>query len=149
MAKENKNAAQTAEQKAEVNESNVMETIRTGNLMPENLAKEVQEEISKEETEEKKSELKSCILDARYENFRALIIVRKARHEEKHLKTYLTKTKELLDELCTGKKTVAEYQKALREARDEKEKGFNECSKEFEENMKELRNSNGRFRYRW
>ena len=144
MAKENKKAPEAT---TEVTAENVMEQIRNKNLMPEGIAEEVTKEIEEEERNAKKSDLKDAILRASCENCNALISLRKQRHEEKHLKTYLEKTKSLLDDLKTGKLTVVEYNKAIQSAKDEKRKGYDEVQKEYSDNIKELRNSNPNFRW--
>lgn len=126
---------------------NVMEQIRQKNLMPEGIAKEVADEIAEEEKKHKKSELKEAVLRASCENCGALISLRKQRREEKHLKTYLEKTKSLLDDLANGKLTVAEYNKAIQSAKEEKRKGYDEVEKEYNDNIRELRNSNPNFRW--
>ena len=147
MAKETKKAASN---EVAVTEENVLDQIKNGNLMKEANVKAAIDEIEKKKDERQKNEAMNMICAAKYSNSKALLELRSRRREEKNTKEYLTKTKELLDNVLAGKITPTEYQKKREELRDEFRKKNRESDNQLTEEMQELRNSfEGRWQYWW
>ena len=147
MAKETKKAAGN---EVAVTEENVLDQIKNGNLMKEANVKAAIDEIEKKKDERQKNEAMNMICAAKYSNSKALLELRARRREEKNTKEYLTKTKELLDNVLAGKITPTEYQKKREELRDEFRKKNRESDNQLTEEMQELRNSfEGRWQYWW
>lgn len=124
-----------------VNEDNVLDSIKNGNKMPEGLAKEVMDNIAKEERDKKSSELKQTILKASYWNKKELLQLRSRRREEKITKEALSRSKEALDKLCGGEITPTEYNKLLDESNQAKRKAVADSNNVFKEELAELKNS--------
>lgn len=124
-----------------VNEDNVLDSIKNGNKMPEGLAKEVMDNIAKEERDKKSSELKQTILKASYWNKKELLQLRSRRREEKITKEALSRSKEALDKLCGGEITPTEYDKLLDESNQAKRKAVADSNNVFKEELAELKNS--------
>lgn len=124
-----------------VNEDNVLDSIKNGNKMPEGLAKEVMDNIAKEERDKKSSELKQTILKASYWNKKELLQLRSRRREEKITKEALSRSKEALDKLCGGEITPTEYNKLLDESNQTKRKAVADSNNVFKEELAELKNS--------
>ena len=124
-----------------VNEDNVLDSIKNGNKMPEGLAKEVMDNIAKEERDKKSSELKQTILKASYWNKKELLQLRSRRREEKITKEALSRSKEALDKLCGGEITPTEYNKFLDESNQAKRKAVADSNNVFKEELAELKNS--------
>ena len=124
-----------------VNEDNVLDSIKNGNKMPEGLAKEVMDNIAKEERDKKSSELKQTILKASYWNKKELLQLRSRRREEKITKEALSRSKEALDKLCGGEITPTEYNKLLNESNQTKRKAVADSNSVLKEELAELKNS--------
>lgn len=124
-----------------INEDNVLDSIKNGNKMPEGLAKEVMDNIAKEERDKKSSELKQTILKASYWNKKELLQLRSRRREEKITKEALSRSKEALDKLCGGEITPTEYNKLLDESNQTKRKAVADSNNVFKEELAELKNS--------
>lgn len=124
-----------------VNEDNVLDSIKNGNKMPEGLAKEVMDNIAKEERDKKSSELKQTILKASYWNKKELLQLRSRRREEKITKEALSRSKEALDKLCGGEITPTEYNKLLDESNATKRKAVADSNNVLKEELAELKNS--------
>lgn len=120
-------------------EDNVMEVIRKGNLIDEEVIKLGDEKDNKEEQERKIRAYRQAKNKAKYQNFKALLQLRARRREEKVTKEWLTKTKELFDDLCAGKITPAEYEELRTEAAKTRNKNMDEARKELEKEVRELR----------
>lgn len=124
-----------------VNEDNVLDSIKNGNKMPEGLAKEVMDNIAKEERDKKSSELKQTILKASYWNKKELLQLRSRRREGNITKEALVRSKEALDKLCGGEITPTEYNKLLDESNQVKRKAVADSNNVFKEELAELKNS--------
>lgn len=124
-----------------VNEDNVLDSIKNGNKMPEGLAKEVMDNIAKEERDKKSSELKQTILKASYWNKKELLQLRSRRREGNITKEALFRSKEALDKLCGGEITPTEYNKLLDESNQVKRKAVADSNNVFKEELAELKNS--------
>ena len=124
-----------------VNEDNILDSIKNGNKMPEGLAKEVMDNIAKEERDKKSSELKQTILKASYWNKKELLQLRSRRREENITKEALSRSKEALDKLCGGEITPTEYNKLLDESNTTKRKAVVDSNNVFKEELAELKNS--------
>lgn len=124
-----------------VNEDNVLDSIKNGNKMPEGLAKEVMDNIAKEERDKKSSELKQTILKASYWNKKELLQLRSRRREGNITKEALSRSKEALDKLCGGEITPTEYNKLLDESNQTKRKAVADSNNVFKEELAELKNS--------
>lgn len=124
-----------------VNEDNVLDSIKNGNKMPEGLAKEVMDNIAKEERDKKSSELKQTILKASYWNKKELLQLRSRRREGNITKEALSRSKEALDKLCGGEITPTEYNKLLDESNQAKRKAVADSNNVFKEELAELKNS--------
>ena len=147
MAKETKKAAGN---EVAVTEENVLDQIKNGNLMKETNVKAAIDEIEKRKDEEQKNEAINMICAAKYSNSKALLELRARRREEKNTKEYLTKTKELLDNVLAGKITPTEHKKQRDDLREEFRKKNRESDNQLTEEMQELRNSfEGRWQYWW
>lgn len=147
MAKETKKAAGN---EVAVTEENVLDQIKNGNLMKEANVKAAIDEIEKKKDEKQKNEAMNMICAAKYSNGKALLELRARRREEKNTKEYLTKTKELLDNVLAGKITPTEHKKQRDDLREEFRKKNRESDNQLTEEMQELRNSfEGRWQYWW
>lgn len=124
-----------------VDETNVLDTIKNGNKMPEGLADEVKNEIAEEEKRKKKSILKEKIMKAGYWNKKELLQLRQRRREEKATKEALTRSKEQLDKLASGEITPTEYEELLKKSQQEKDKAIRESNEEYRKELRELQNS--------
>ena len=82
-----------------VDEDNVMDQIRKGNLMPTTLHEKVKAEMEEEEEKKKIRLLKNAIGKATLEQRRTLLQLRARRREDKITKEKLTRASELLDKL--------------------------------------------------
>ena len=144
MAKEKK------EQVAVTNEDNVMDEIRKGNLLKEKNVTAALEEIEKETNEEQKRSAKLMICIAHYNNKKALLNLRARRREEQATKNYLTKTKDVLDQVLAGKITPNAYKKKRNELQEENREAINKSNKQYREELEELRKSYvGKYEYYW
>lgn len=133
-----------------VDENNVMDSIRNGNLMKEKNVQVALAKIEEEKDAKQQEELKSLIGMVVYNNNKKLLQLRARRGEAKVTKEILTKTLELKDQVLAGKMTMAEYKEAksslMRYEREEMSKVSNTLDKETQE----LQNSyEGRYRYYW
>ena len=86
-----------------VDEDNVMDQIRKGNLMPTTLHEKVKAEMEQEKEEKQKRLLKNAIGKATYEQRRTLLQLRARRREDKITKEKLTRASELLDKLTRSR----------------------------------------------
>ena len=151
MAKQEKDPAkQETVAATTVDENNVMDSIRNGNLMKEKNVQVALAKIEEEKDAKQQEELKSLIGMVVYNNNKKLLQLRARRGEAKVTKEILTKTLELKDQVLAGKMTMAEYKEAksslMRYEREEMSKVSNTLDKETQE----LQNSyEGRYRYYW
>lgn len=133
-----------------INEENVLDSIKSGNKMPDGLSKEVMDEIAKEEKEKKASVLKSAILKASYWNKKELLQLRSRRREEKVTKEALTRSKEALDKLCGGEITPIEYETLLKESKKKKVEAINDSNATYRSELRELQASlEGNYVWDW
>lgn len=140
MAKKDE-TKKAAPQIEEATSENIMEQIRSNNLMKEANVVAALENIKKEEDEQQQREAQSMICKAKYRNAKTLIQLRTRRREEKITKETLTKTTNLLNEVLAGKITPTEYNDRCREIRREADKATRESNEEEKKNMDELRKS--------
>ena len=152
MAKQEKAPAKQEEVAAPVviNEDNVMDNIRNGNLMKEKNVQAALAKIEQEKDEKQQEELKNLISMSVYNNNKKLLQLRARRGEAKVTKEILTKTLDLKNQVLAGKMTMAEYKEAksnlARYERDE----MNKVSTALDKETTELQNSyEGRYRYYW
>lgn len=135
---------------AVTNEDNVMDQIRENNLLGEKHVKAAIESIEKEEDEDKKKKAITMICIAKYNNLKALLNLRARRREEQATKSYLTKTKEVLDQTLSAKITPNEYEKKKKELQEENREAVNKSNKQYREEIEELRSSFlGKYEYYW
>ena len=147
MAEETKKAARN---EVGVTQEKVLDQVKNGNLMKETNVKAAIDEIEKRKDEKQKNEAINMICAAKYSNSKALLELRARRREEKNTKEYLTKTKELLDNVLAGKITPTEHKKQRDDLREEFRKKNRESDNQLTEEMQELRNSfEGRWQYWW
>lgn len=154
MAKNQKSqnapAAVAAPQVENPVEDKIMDEIRSKNIGEASLAVLAQQQIKDEQNKRLVEDKKRKILEAQYVNAKARLMLRARRREERATKDYLTGTKELLDQLTgivddAGKVvseptlTIFQYEEKRREIRKKKDDAFRESSKQFDEEMKELR----------
>lgn len=151
MAKETKTPAAKQETAAvTVNEDNVMDSIRNGNLMKEKNVQAALAKIEEEKDTKQQEELKILICMAHYNNNKELLQLRARRGEAKVTKDVLTKTLDLKDQVLAGKMTMAEYNEAKNKLAQYKRDEMNKVSTNLDKEMKELQNSyEGRYRYYW
>ena len=133
-------------------EDSVMDEIKSKNIMPTDLAKEVQDDIAKEEKDKKKSQLKRAIQHATYKNFSARLNLRKRRNEAKITKDSLEKTAVLLSRLTgvtrDGKVvdskdliTFEQYKDFYHKMKADTKKAMDEVDKTFRDEVNELDNT--------
>ena len=158
MAKETKVATPAV---AKDSEDKVMDEIRSKNIMPTDLAKEVQAEIDADDKTKKKSQLKAAIQNATYYNFSARLKLRKRRHEAAVTKDELEQTAVLLSRLAgvtrDGKEVKAEdritmeqYKNLRRAMKDDIAKKLNEVDRNYAKEVDELDNTDcARYRSDW
>lgn len=151
MAKETKTAAKAAETKTVViDETNVEEQIREGNLQNDSIIQDALAEIEKEKDERKKAEAMRAIRKFQYKNLKALLELKKRRKEDKASKEYLAKTLENFEAYKAGKLTIIEADKKDADANKEKSKSFDEADKWFNDQLNELkRQYPGYYSYEW
>lgn len=147
MAKEEKKKAAQA---VETNEENVMDEIRKGNLLDEEVIKLGDEEDDKEEKERLVREYRRAKNKAKYLNYKALLQLRARRREEKATKQWLSDTKDEFDKLKAGKLTPVEYEKARKEAYEKYQKASEQSDSTLNTEIKELqRQFPGYYSYEW
>lgn len=146
MAEKTKN---NKTQEVVVNEENVVEQVKAGNLLKDKNVSAALDEIEKEQDEARKREAKDAIMCAKYINTKELINLRARRAEEKITKAALAKSKDLLDQLLGGKITPSEYKNLRKDATKEKSDAMSKADEELVKNMNELRRSyTGQWKYR-
>lgn len=145
MAEKTKN---NKTQEVVVNEENVVEQVKAGNLLKDKNVSAALDEIEKEQDEARKREAKDAIMCAKYINTKELINLRARRAEEKITKAALAKSKDLLDQLLGGKITPSEYKNLRKDAAKEKADVMSKADDELAKNMNELRRSyTGQWQY--
>ena len=149
MAKETKVATPAV---AKDSEDKVMDEIRSKNIMPTDLAKEVQADIDAEEKENKKSKMKAIIQNATYYNFAARLNLRKRRQEAIVTKDELEQTAVLLSKLTgvtrDGKEvkvedriTPEQYKDLRRAMKDDIAKKLRDVEIKYAKEINELDNT--------
>lgn len=133
MAKENKKEAAT------LSEENVVDIIKKGNLIDEEVIKLGDEKDSKEEMDRKVQEYRRAKNKAKYRNYKALLELRARRREEKITKEELAESKVNFDDLCAGKITPNEYEEKLRASAKKRKDAIVESNKQLEKELDELR----------
>lgn len=159
MAKDKTVAVATATK--EVNEENVMDAIRSKNIAPTDLAKEIEDDIAKENKEKAKSKLKSAIMNAQYETYKSLLYLKKRRREAKITKESL-EAKALLLARLTGKTrdgkdvdakeriTPVEYKDLSDKQRNEDQNKMSESEEISNKELRELNDTDcGQYRNSW
>ena len=150
MAKDKTVAAPVAATKD--SEDKVMDEIRSKNIMPTDLAKEVQADINAEEKANKKSKMKAIIQNATYYNFAARLALRKRRQEAIVTKDELEQTAVLLAKLTgvtrDGKEiktedriTPEQYKDLRRSMKDDIAKKMREVESKYAKEVNELDNT--------
>jgi len=132
--KEEKKGVQTPE----ITEENVMDQIRKGNLIDEEVIKLGDEEDNKEEQERKVREYRRAKNKAKYLNLKALLQLRARRREERATKQWLNDTKAEFEKLKTGELTPLEYEEARKEAYKKLQDAMSQSSKDLEKEVREL-----------
>lgn len=146
MAKETKKAAT----EVATTEDNVMEQIKSGNMLKESNVQAAIAEIEKQKDEKQKKDAMDMICVAKYNNIKALLELRARRREEKATKAYLSETKKVLDEALAGKITPTDYKKKRSELKETCRKEQRENNRILDEELTELQNSfEGRYSYWW
>jgi len=148
MAKQNNKPAEGKTTVPALTADNVMDEVKNGNLIKDSNVERALEEIKKKEDERQVQECTNMIMCAKYVTAKELIGLRARRREANITKDTLKKSDDVLEEVLAGKITPTEYKKKKGEILKEKEKAFRESSDEYDENMRELRNSyTGEYRY--
>lgn len=146
MAKETKKAAT----EVATTEDNVMEQIKSGNMLKESNVQAAIAEIEKQKNEKQKKDAMDMICVAKYNNIKALLELRARRREEKATKAYLSETKKVLDDALAGKITPTDYKKKRSELKETCRKEQRESNRILDEELTELQNSfEGRYSYWW
>ena len=141
MAKETKKAAT----EVATTEDNVMEQIKSGNMLKESNVQAAIAEIEKQKDEKQKKDAMDMICVAKYNNIKALLELRARRREEKATKAYLSETKKVLDDALAGKITPTDYKKKRSELKEQRD-----SNRILDEELTELQNSfEGRYSYWW
>ena len=134
----------------ELNEENVIDSIKKGNILQEEHVKAAMAEIQKGKDEKKKNEAIELICRADYRNKKELLHLRARRREECITKEILTKTATLKDEVLAGKYTLLEFEALVSKLTDEKNKRFDESDDVYQKELSELKNSyEARYAYYW
>lgn len=136
MAKEKKDEKKVQEQQLDV--ENVMDVVRKGNLIDEEVIKLGDEKDDAEAKERKIRAYRQAKNQAKYSNLKDLLTLRARRREEKITKEKLTTSKELFDDLCAGKITPNEYEEKRKESLKEIQKKFDESNKQLQKEIGEL-----------
>lgn len=146
MAKETKKAAT----EVATTEDNVMEQIKSGNMLKESNVQAAIAEIEKRKDEKQKKDAMDMICVAKYNNIKALLELRARRREEKATKAYLSETKKVLDDALAGKITPTDYKKKRAELKETCRKEQRDSNRILDEELTELQNSfEGRYSYWW
>lgn len=146
MAKETKKAAT----EVATTEDNVMEQIKSGNMLKESNVQAAIAEIEKQKDEKQKKDAMDMICVAKYNNIKALLELRARRREEKATKAYLSETKKVLDNALAGKITPTDYKKKRSELKEICRKEQRDSNRILDEELTELKNSfEGRYSYWW
>lgn len=146
MAKETKKAAT----EVVTTEDNVMEQIKSGNMLKESNVQAAIAEIEKQKDEKQKKDAMDMICVAKYNNIKALLELRARRREEKATKAYLSETKKVLDDALAGKITPTDYKKKRSELKETCRKEQRDSNRILDEELTELQNSfEGRYSYWW
>lgn len=146
MAKETKKAAT----EVATTEDNVMEQIKSGNMLKESNVQAAIAEIEKQKDEKQKKDAMDMICVAKYNNIKALLELRARRREEKATKAYLSETKKVLDDALAGKITPTDYKKKRSEFKETCRKEQRDSNRILDEELIELQNSfEGRYSYWW
>ena len=146
MAKETKKAAT----EVATTEDNVMEQIKSGNMLKESNVQAAIAEIEKQKDEKQKKDAMEMICVAKYNNIKALLELRARRREEKATKAYLSETKKVLDDALAGKITPTDYKKKRSELKETCRKEQRDSNRILDEELTELQNSfEGRYSYWW
>ena len=136
MAREKKEKVQE-QQTPDV--ENVMDIVRKGNLIDEEVIKLGDEKDDQEATERKVRAYREAKNQAKYSNLKDLLTLRARRREEKITKDKLTASKELFDDLCAGKITPNEYEAKRKESQKDIKKRFNESNNQLQKEIEELK----------
>ena len=146
MAKETKKVAT----EVATTEDNVMEQIKSGNMLKESNVQAAIAEIEKQKDEKQKKDAMDMICVAKYNNIKALLELRARRREEKATKAYLSETKKVLDDALAGKITPTDYKKKRSELKETCRKEQRDSNRILDEELTELQNSfEGRYSYWW
>ena len=146
MAKETKKSAT----EVTTTEDNVMEQIKSGNMLKESNVQAAIAEIEKQKDEKQKKDTMDMICVAKYNNIKALLELSARRREEKATKAYLSETKKVLDDVLAGKITPTDYKKKRSELKETCRKEQRESNRILDEELTELQNSfEGRYSYWW
>lgn len=147
MAKDKKNQAAAAanvekpvvENGNNAAESNIEEQIKKTNSLGKDFFDKAAEELANSRKEIAVNEAKEIISRSEYTNGYALLQLRYQRKKEKVVKSFLDKTKTLLEETREGKYTKIEHDKKYNEAINERQKAIDEAKAEFNTAVKELK----------
>jgi len=166
MAK--KEEEKKAPETKEAEENSTVDAIRTGNQITDDAITAALAEINKEKDENKKREAKKQLCIATYVNRKTVLLLQKNRREEKITKWKTEQSKSLLERLLgreceikdgecipTDKKidaklriTPVQHEAETKKMEEECRKKTTESDKEFDEAMRELRNSyEGQYRH--
>lgn len=148
MAKDKKEEKKVQEQQLDV--ENVMDVVRKGNLIDEEVIKLGDEKDDAEAKERKVRAYRQAKNQAKYSNLKDLLTLRARRREEKITKEKLTLSKQLFDDLCAGKITPNEYEEKRTENRKDIQKKFDESNKQLQKEIGELQEQfPGYWMYSW
>lgn len=129
---------------------NVMDIVRKGNLIDEEVIKLGDEKDDQEATERKVRAYREAKNQAKYSNLKDLLTLRARRREEKITKDKLTASKELFDDLCAGKITPNEYEAKRKESQKDIKKRFDESNNQLQKEIEELKEQfNGYWLWSW
>lgn len=122
-----------------LSEENVIDVIKKGNLIDEEVIKVGDEKDSKEELDRKVNEYRRAKNKAKYRNYKALLELRARRREEKITKEELSESKTNFDDLCAGKITPNEYEEKLRASAKKRKEAIQKSNEQLDSEMEELR----------
>lgn len=122
-----------------VNEENVVDQLKSGNILKNSAVDAAIAELEKQDDENQKREAMHAIKEAQYFNLKNVIDCRKQKHQLRAQEETRNASKTLLDEFLAGKMTPTEYRTKKKELIKEQDKKYETAQKEHNEQIKELR----------
>lgn len=131
-------------------EDSVLEEIKAGNLLNEDVAKAAAEEIKKRNKDRNVAETVQLLQRSKYLRMRQRLILRKNKALKVAAKKFLSALSTLDDDLNLGKHTKATYDAEFKKFCKQRDKEYGEADTEFRDACTELKNGfPGYYSYDW